>query len=108
MDGRKCCSAAVAWQPLTTGWAAGCAQVTTDRVVTLTLPPPLPRATQDPYCTPRVEDALDAQGWAGAAARADAGTTPRHLELERLIADFLVRLCRVGSACRQGMAVLGA
>lgn len=48
-------------------------------------------APQDPYCTPRVEEALDQLGWASASARADAGTTPRHVELERLVAEFLVR-----------------
>lgn len=46
-------------------------------------------AAQDPYCTPRVEEALDQLGWASASARADAGTTPRHVELERLVAQFL-------------------
>ncbi len=45
---------------------------------------------QDEYCTPRVEEVLDTVGWAGCSARADAGTTPRHEELERLIAEFLV------------------
>ena len=50
---------------------------------------------QDPYCTPRVEEALDQLGWASASARADAGTTPRHVELERLVAQFLVRSCAV-------------
>lgn len=46
-------------------------------------------AAQDEYCTPRVEDALDRLGWASSSARTDAGTTPRHEELERLVADFL-------------------
>lgn len=47
-------------------------------------------SVQDEYCTLRVEDVLDSLGWAGCSARADAGTTPRHEELERLIAEFLV------------------
>ena len=47
-------------------------------------------AAQDEYCTPRVEKVLDQYGWAAAAARPDGGTTPRHVELERLVAEFLV------------------
>lgn len=47
-------------------------------------------SVQDEYCTPRVEGVLDSVGWASCSARADAGTTPRHQELERLIAEFLV------------------
>ena len=46
-------------------------------------------AAQDPYCTPRVERTLDTLGWGACGARADGGTTPRHAELERLVADFL-------------------
>jgi serine palmitoyltransferase len=47
-------------------------------------------AAQDEYCTPRVEGVLDGVGWAAAASRSDGGTTPRHAELERLVAEFLV------------------
>ncbi|PSC70357.1 long chain base biosynthesis 2a [Micractinium conductrix] len=46
-------------------------------------------AAQDEYCTPRVEEVLDTLDWASCSARVDAGTTPRHAELESLVADFL-------------------
>ncbi|CAK0781260.1 hypothetical protein CVIRNUC_005327 [Coccomyxa viridis] len=46
-------------------------------------------AASDEYCTPRVLDTMGSLGWAMCSSRADAGTTPVHLELERLVADFV-------------------
>lgn len=63
-------------------------------------------AAQDEYCTPRVEDVLDSLGWAGCSARADAGTTPRHEELERLIAEFLGKEAAI--TCGMGFATNSA
>ena len=46
-------------------------------------------AAADEYCTPRVVDTLKARGAATCAPRAGGGTTDDHLELERLIAEYL-------------------
>ena len=63
-------------------------------------------AAQDEYCTPRVERALDALGWGACSARADAGTTPLHRELETLVAEFLGKedaiTCGMGESERGG------
>jgi serine palmitoyltransferase len=63
-------------------------------------------AAQDPYCTPRVEDALDTLGWGGCGARADAATTPRHVELENAVASFLGKEAAI--TCGMGFATNSA
>lgn len=63
-------------------------------------------AAQDPYCTPRVESALDTFGWSACASRADAGTTSCHLELERAIAKFLGKEAAI--TCGMGFATNSA
>ncbi|KAL4857730.1 Long chain base biosynthesis protein 2a [Chlorella vulgaris] len=63
-------------------------------------------AAQDPYCTPRVEGVLDQLGWASAAPRSDGGTTPRHAELERLVAEFLGKEAAI--TCGMGFATNSA
>lgn len=63
-------------------------------------------AAQDPYCTPRVEDALDSLGWGACASRADLGTTPRHQELEREVAAFLGKEAAI--TCGMGFATNSA
>ncbi|KAK9821210.1 hypothetical protein WJX74_010926 [Apatococcus lobatus] len=46
-------------------------------------------AAADEYCTPRVLQALTDHGWSMCASRAELGTTPKHVELERCVARFL-------------------
>eukprot|EP00208_Stichococcus_sp_RCC1054_P003757 CAMPEP_0206138564 /NCGR_PEP_ID=MMETSP1473-20131121/3408_1 /ASSEMBLY_ACC=CAM_ASM_001109 /TAXON_ID=1461547 /ORGANISM="Stichococcus sp, Strain RCC1054" /LENGTH=284 /DNA_ID=CAMNT_0053532031 /DNA_START=188 /DNA_END=1039 /DNA_ORIENTATION=+ len=46
-------------------------------------------ANQDPYCTPRVLEALDKYGWGPCSSRAEAGTTPVHVALEQELAEFV-------------------
>lgn len=63
-------------------------------------------AAQDEYCTPRVEAVLDSLGWAASAPRSDGGTTPRHAELERLVAEFLGKEAAI--TCGMGFATNSA
>lgn len=46
-------------------------------------------AAADPYCTPRVQAVLAAQGWAVPGTRADAGHAPIHDALEAAVAAFV-------------------
>ena len=46
-------------------------------------------AAQDPYCSPRVNAAMDMYGWGSCSSRGDVGTLPVHQQLEREMADFL-------------------
>lgn len=46
-------------------------------------------AAHDPYCTPRAIETLKREGWSSCSSRAEAGTTPLHLELEKELASFL-------------------
>jgi len=46
-------------------------------------------AASDEYCTPRVEKTMKSYGWGPCSSRADAGTLPVHLELEKEMAAFL-------------------
>ena len=61
---------------------------------------------QDPYCTPRVQDALDSLGWGACSARADNGTTSRHVELEQAVANFLGKESAI--TCGMGFATNSA
>eukprot|EP00887_Chlorella_sp_A99_P007416 scaffold2.g7416.t1 len=63
-------------------------------------------AAQDPYCTPRVEEALDKLGWGACSSRADAGTTPAHQELEELVARFVGKEAAI--TCGMGFATNSA
>ncbi|GAB4817159.1 hypothetical protein N2152v2_004205 [Parachlorella kessleri] len=63
-------------------------------------------AAQDPYCTPRVKQALQESGVASCSSRTDAGTTARHVELERLVADFLGKEAAI--TCGMGFATNSA
>jgi len=53
-----------------------------------------------------VESALDSFGWSSCASRADAGTTPVHLQLEKEIADFLGKEAAI--TCGMGFATNSA
>ncbi|GFH18625.1 aminotran_1_2 domain-containing protein, partial [Haematococcus lacustris] len=46
-------------------------------------------AAADEYCTPRVQSTMAELGVSTCSSRADAGTTPAHLELEELVAEFI-------------------
>eukprot|EP00884_Botryococcus_braunii_P017085 jgi/Botrbrau1/405/Bobra.110_2s0055.1 len=46
-------------------------------------------AAADEYCTPQVLATLNMLGWSMCSSRTDAGTTPVHVELEELVADFV-------------------
>lgn len=46
-------------------------------------------AAQDPYCTPRVLECQQQLGWSTCSSRSEAGTTPVHQKLEKLVAEFL-------------------
>lgn len=63
-------------------------------------------AAQDPYCIPRVLDALNSLGCGGCSARADAGTTPPHVELETALAKFLGKEAAI--TCGMGFATNSA
>lgn len=63
-------------------------------------------AAQDPYCTPRVETALDSLGWGPCSARSDVGTTPVHQQLEEAVAQFLGKEAAI--TCGMGFATNSA
>eukprot|EP00798_Chlamydomonas_sp_ICE-L_P019243 gene19243-25873_t len=46
-------------------------------------------AASDPYCTPRVQKTLSSLGVSSCSSRADAGTTPVHVQLEEAVAEFM-------------------
>ncbi|KAK9829134.1 hypothetical protein WJX72_004074 [[Myrmecia] bisecta] len=46
-------------------------------------------AASDKYCTPRVLQSLTDYGWSMCSSRTEAGTTPKHLELDNLLAEFV-------------------
>jgi serine palmitoyltransferase len=63
-------------------------------------------AAQDPYCTPRVQKSLDGLGWGACSSRADLGTTPVHVELEKALAQFLGKEAAI--TCGMGFATNSA
>lgn len=63
-------------------------------------------AAQDPYCTPRVEKALDKYGIGSCNTRVDGGTTPLHEELEHAVASFLGKEAAI--TCGMGFATNSA
>lgn len=63
-------------------------------------------AAQDQYCTPRVESTLDTLGWSACCSRSTLGTTQRHLELEKEIAQFLGKETAI--TCGMGFATNSA
>jgi serine palmitoyltransferase len=60
----------------------------------------------DDYCTPRVLKALDQDGWAAASSRSDLGTSPRLLELEDIVAEFLGKEAAI--TCGMGFQTNGS
>lgn len=60
----------------------------------------------DEYCTPRVLDTLRKEGWSPVSSRADAGTTPSHAELEKMLAAFLGKEAAI--TCGMGFQTNGS